>query len=111
LERGRREFLRCAICHAAAPNVHKSGPSLAAVYGRKAGTLESFTRYSDALKEADVVWTDEYLDAWLQDPKAFIPGNSMKMRGIKDAQVRRAIIAYLKALAVGSAAAAKSPAE
>lgn len=102
--RGKREFLRCAICHAAEANVHKAGPSLAAIYGRAAGTVESFTAYSEALSRAGIVWTEETLDAWLKDPGGFIPGNSMKASGIKDAGVRRDLIAYLKELAGQNAA-------
>lgn len=103
--RGKREFLRCAICHSAEANVHKAGPSLATIYGRKAGTVESFTAYSEPLSGAGIVWTEETLDAWLEDPAGFIPGNSMKASGIKDAAVRRDLIAYLKEL-VGQNAAA-----
>lgn len=97
--RGKREFLRCAICHSAEANVHKAGPGLATIYGRAAGTVESFTDYSDALRQAEIVWTEETLDDWLRNPAVLIPGNSMKAPGIKDAGVRRDIIAYLKQLA------------
>lgn len=106
--RGKKEFLRCAICHTAAPNVHKAGPSLATIYGRAAGTVESFTNYSEALRDADIKWTEDALDAWLQDPRKMIPGNTMKMSGIDDEGVRRDIIAYLKALAARNAAASTS---
>ncbi len=58
-KRGKREFLRCATCHAAEPNVHKEGPSLATVHGRAAASVEGFWRYSEALRRADVVWTDD----------------------------------------------------
>ena len=102
--RGKREFLRCAICRSAEANVHKVGPSLATIYGRTAGTVESFTAYSEALSGAGIVWTKETLDAWLEDPAGFIPGNSMKASAIKDAGVRRDLIAYLKLLAGQSAA-------
>ena len=96
--RGKREFLRCAICHSAEAHVHKEGPGLATIYGRAAGTVESYTRYSEALRQAEIVWTEQTLDAWLEDPEALIPGNGMKISGIEDAGVRRDIIAYLKDL-------------
>ncbi|HEY9567844.1 MAG TPA: c-type cytochrome [Thalassobaculum sp.] len=97
--RGKREYLRCATCHAAAPAEHRNGPSLATVYGRAAGTVEGFGRYSDALKRAGVVWTEEALDAWLRDPKALIPGSSVVMPSIADARARLDLIAYLRELA------------
>src|SRR3546814_2277174 len=74
--RGKREFLRCAICHSAEANVHKAGPSLATIYGRTAGTVESFTAYSEALSRAGIVWTEGTLDALLKDPAGYIPGRS-----------------------------------
>lgn len=104
--RGKREFLRCVICHSAEADVHKDGPGLGTIYGRAAGTVESFTRYSNALRRSGIVWTEETLDAWLEDPAALIPGNSMKIGGIEDAGVRRDIIAYLKELAGQKDAAA-----
>src|SRR3546814_3484612 len=70
--RGKREFLRCAISHSADANVHKAGPSLATIYGRAAGTVESFTDYSEALRRAGIVWIEATLDAWLEDPAAFV---------------------------------------
>src|SRR3546814_475589 len=106
--RGKREFLRCAISHSADANVHKAGPSLATIYGRAAGTVESFTDYSEALRRAGIVWIEETLDAWLEDPAAFVPGNSMKSSGIRDAGVRRDIIAYLEELAGQHDAAAST---
>lgn len=106
--RGKREFLRCATCHAAEPAEHRNGPSLANVYGRAAGTVEGFGRYSDALKRAGVVWTEEALDAWLRNPKALVPGNTMIMAGIADARVRRDLIAYLRELAARNRATGDS---
>lgn len=106
---GKREFLRCATCHAAEPAVHKNGPSLATVYGRAAASVEGFGRYSDALRRADVVWTDETLDAWLRDPRAVAPGNTMVIPGIAAARVRLDLIAYLKDLATRNRAAAGTP--
>jgi cytochrome c len=73
-----------------------TGPSLSGIWGRKAGGLTSFSRYSSALKSADVVWSEETLDSWIADPKAFIPGNHMGFTGLPDEQIRADIIAFLK---------------
>jgi cytochrome c len=97
--RGKKDFLKCAICHSANPKVNKTGPSLAGVWGRKAGTAEGFGRYSDALRNAGVVWNDQTLDAWLQEPRKLIPGTTMTIAPLRDATERRNIIAYLKRLA------------
>ncbi|MPY76155.1 MAG: c-type cytochrome [Alphaproteobacteria bacterium] len=94
---GAQGFRACAACHTLESGRHLTGPSLAHLWGRKAGTMESFSRYSPALKSADIVWNDETLDAWLADPKAFVPGNFMTFRGVKDARARADLIAFLKA--------------
>lgn len=98
-DRGKREFLRCAACHSAEPNVHKTGPSLAEIWGQKAGTVNGFVRYSEALKQSQVVWDRDTLDAWLRDPQGLIPGNRMTMRGIENARTRQDVVAYLEILA------------
>ena len=80
-----------------------TGPSLARVWGRKAGTAEGFQRYSAALKSSSVTWNEEALAKWLTDPAAFIPGNAMSFPGIRDSRVRQDIIAYLKTVSEGKA--------
>ena len=92
----RRCFGACAACHTLEPGEHRTGPSLAGVFGRKAGTAEGFHRYSDALKSADLVWREDTLDGFLADPRAFLPGNRMTFSGIADAQARADVIAYLQ---------------
>jgi cytochrome c len=99
-ERGAQVFRSCAACHSLKPGEHRTGPSLAGVLGRHAGTAEGFTRYSSALEQADVTWTEETLDRWLAEPQAVVPGNSMTFPGIRDQEARADLIAYLK-IAVG----------
>jgi cytochrome c len=101
--RGLRAFQRCAACHSVEPGQHFTGPSLASAWGRKAGTAAGFDRYSQALQRADVVWNAETLDRWLADPEAFIPGNEMSFPGIANGGLRSDVIAYLKAVADGTA--------
>ena len=43
--RGGALYRNCVACHAPDPEAHLSGPSLAGVFGRKAGTAEEFRRY------------------------------------------------------------------
>ena len=65
-----------------------TGPSLANLWGRKAGGLSSFERYSDALKSSGIIWDDRALDGWLTDPERMVPDNEMPFQGIKDARSR-----------------------
>jgi cytochrome c len=80
-----------------------TGPSLAHVWERKAGTAPGFSRYSEAMKHADVVWNEAALDRWLTNPDAFIPGTTMTFPGIRDSQPRQDVIAYLRAVPEGKA--------
>ncbi len=48
--------------------------------------------------DAGLVWTEENLDSYLTNPKAFIPGNRMAFAGIKVDEERWALIEYLKTL-------------
>jgi cytochrome c len=73
-----------------------TGPSLANLWGRKAGALPSFDRYSDALKSSGIIWDDRALDGWLTDPQRMVPDNDMPFEGIKDARVRADLLAFLK---------------
>ncbi len=95
-QRGAKLFPQCAVCHTLEPGRNLTGPSLANLFGRKAGTVSSFLRYSDALKRSGVVWDEKTLDAWLKEPEKFIPGNDMTFPGIRDDKARRELIAYLK---------------
>jgi cytochrome c len=98
-ERGAQLFRSCLACHSLSWGEHRTGPSLAGMLGRRAGMAEGFARYSPALQEADVIWTEDTLDAWLADPEGVIPGNRMTFPGIDDAQARADLIAYLEAAA------------
>ena len=94
--RGQRVFGACAACHSLELDKNMTGPSLANLWNRKAGSVSSFTRYSSALKSADVVWNDKTLDEWLKDPQHVVPGNEMTFAGIKDVQPRSDLLAFLK---------------
>ena len=73
-----------------------TGPSLAGLWNRKAGSLASFSRYSSALKSANIVWNDKTLDDWITDPQHLVPHNEMTFTGIKDSRQRADLLAYLK---------------
>jgi cytochrome c len=104
--RGGEAYRNCAACHSLLPDVHLSGPSLAGVFGRKAGTAPGFLRYSPGLRSADLTWDENTLNAWLADPMAMIPGTYMIFRGISDDQERADLVAFLRlATAPGGAQA------
>jgi len=86
---------RCAVCHSTDAGKHKNGPSLAGIFGRKAGSSD-FTKYK-GLKGSDVVWDAANLDKFLANPKKFVGAKTMVYKLKKEDQ-RVAIIAYLKTL-------------
>jgi cytochrome c len=94
--RGERMYRACAPCHSLEPNRNMTGPSLAEVWNRTAGSLASFPRYSPALKSSGIVWTDDTLDEWIKDPQHLIPGNTMTFAGVKDGRQRTDLLAFLK---------------
>jgi cytochrome c len=93
---GQRVFGACAACHSLRPDQNMTGPSLAGLWNRKAGTLASFSRYSPAMKSANIEWNDKTLDEWIADPQHVIPGNQMTFAGIKDARQRADLLAFIK---------------
>jgi cytochrome c len=94
--RGERMYRACIACHSLEPNRNMTGPSLAEIWNRKAGSLVSFPRYSPSLKSAGIIWNDDTLDEWIKHPQHFIPGNTMTFPGMKDARQRADLLAFLK---------------
>ena len=91
---GARLFNQCKACHVLDAGVNRVGPSLADLNGRTAGTVDGF-RYSPALANSGIVWTEETLKAYLADPRGYIPGNRMAFRGIAKEEDRDELADYL----------------
>jgi cytochrome c len=88
---------QCATCHTNnLSDPVRQGPSLFKIVGKPAGKADGF-RYSAGFANADFVWDDSKLDAYLANPQAMVPGSIMAYRQPK-AETRTAIIAYLKEL-------------
>lgn len=102
VKQGAQAYRVCAACHSLQPGVHLSGPSLADRWGKEAGTISGYGRYTEALKKSGIIWEENSLNAWLADPQAMIPGTTMTFRGVEQAETRTNLIAFLrKALAPG----------
>jgi cytochrome c len=116
---GEAIFKRCQACHSGekgGPN--KIGPNLWGVVNRPVASHEGFA-YSAGMKEfsqgSSVVWDYEHLSGFLTAPKAYVKGTAMGFAGLKKAEERANLIAYLRTLADTPAplpeAAAPAPAD
>lgn len=91
------EFAQCTICHKVEPGANALGPSLAGVFGAKAGHVGDFA-YSAAMRSSGLVWDEATLDRYLEAPARTVPGTKMAYAGLKDPARRQAVIDYLKTL-------------
>ena len=94
---GEKVFAKCKACHVIDAPTNRVGPSLHGIIGRTAGTVEGF-KYSEAMIQHGkdgLVWNNENLDKYLADPKGFVPKNKMAYPGLKNADDRANVIAYI----------------
>lgn len=96
IKAGEKVFKKCKACHVVDKEKNKTGPHLVNIMGRSAGSLESYKKYSKAMKESGIVWDEETLDGYLEKPKKYIKGTKMAFAGLKKEKDRENVIAYLK---------------
>ena len=94
---GKALFRACAVCHTLTPDGgRRAGPTLWRLFGRKAGSVESY-HYSPSLKESGIVWTEDTVSRLFEvGPETLTPGSKMPLQRISDAQMRADLIAYLR---------------
>ena len=95
--KGEKVFRKCKACHTIEANgKHRVGPNLHAIVGAKAAAKEGY-KYSKAMKESGLTWDEATLDKYLEKPKDVVPKTKMAFAGVKKADERADLIAYLKA--------------
>ncbi|MBX9633427.1 MAG: c-type cytochrome [Magnetospirillum sp.] len=90
-------FNQCKACHKVEAGKHGVGPSLAGVFGAKAGHAEGY-KYSENHVKSGLTWDEANLAKYLADPKGTVPGNKMAFAGLKKPEDVAAVVAYLKTL-------------
>ena len=93
---GAKVYIRCKTCHLLEDGQNRMGPHLYNVVDRAAGSVEGFN-YSPANAGSDLTWTADILFEYLEAPQVYLKGTRMAFPGIKDAQERANLIAYLEA--------------
>ncbi len=96
---GERLFDDCKGCHQVGRGAeNRVGPHLNMLFGRKAASLEGF-RYSKSLTRAasnGLEWHADTLSAYIENPRTFASGTRMSYNGMKDAEDRADLIAFLR---------------
>jgi cytochrome c len=94
---GEKVFGKCKACHGVDPGgAHKVGPNLHDIVGAPIASKDGFA-YSGALADKGGEWTYEELSAFLENPKEYAAGTKMTFAGLKKAEDRAEVIAYLRA--------------
>ncbi|MEM8827685.1 MAG: c-type cytochrome [Pseudomonadota bacterium] len=98
-ENGAKIFRKCKSCHDVGAGAEdRTGPHLNGVFGRRAAAHDGFD-YSKSMKRAGddgLFWTVETLDAYIENPRALVSKTRMAFRGVKDAEDRADLLAYLR---------------
>lgn len=98
IAKGEKLSKACASCHSFQKGEPiKVGPNLWDTVGHKKGGHAGFA-YSEGMTAKGGTWTYADLNKFLFKPKAFVPGTKMSYIGLKKAEERAAVIAWLRTL-------------
>ncbi len=95
-DHGAEVFRACVACHTLSEKDGvRAGPTLAGLFGRKIASLPDY-RFSDALKDMNIVWTPETVAKLFEvGPNAYTPGTKMPEQRIGSAEDRKALTDFL----------------
>ncbi len=95
---GEKVAKKCAACHTFAEGgQNRIGPNQWDIVNRALGTTEGFA-YSEALLAKGGAWDYESLNAFIYNPKKYIPNTKMNFAGIKNDKDRADLILWIRSL-------------
>ncbi|MEH6754913.1 MAG: cytochrome c family protein [Alphaproteobacteria bacterium] len=96
---GEKVFKRCVACHTVDEGGrNKVGPNLWNIFGSTAGQRDIGYKYSDAMKASGIVWTEDTMSDYLENPRKAVPKTRMAFPGLKKEEQREAVIEYLESV-------------
>ena len=99
VEEGESVFRKCKACHQVGEGAsNRVGPQLNGIVGHPMGAVDGF-RYSKTLEsmgEEGMVWSEENLAAFLEDPRGYVKGTKMSFNCLRKDEDIDAVIEYLK---------------
>lgn len=99
-EKGAAVFKKnCSACHQVGEGArNRVGPQLNRIFGRTAGTEEGVSYSTNMIRMGNdgLIWTEETLDPYIENPRALVSKTRMSFRGLDDAQERADLLAYLR---------------
>lgn len=94
---GEKAARKCVSCHTFDDGgANRIGPNLYGVVGRAKAAVSGFG-YSTAMTEHGGRWGFEELYAYLKKPSEYLPGTAMNFAGVRRANQRADLIAYMNA--------------
>lgn len=95
LSAGQASYAKCMGCHS--PEYNRTGPLHCGLLGRQSASVKGYD-YSQAMRNAGIVWNIDTLNRFLQAPLEIVPGTSMGFAGIPNNEERLNLIAWLATL-------------
>jgi len=100
-ENGMKVAAKCKACHTFEQGgANRTGPNLWGIVGAPVTHKDDFSYSSAMVAEKAKIghWDKEHLNAYLENPKEYVPGTKMQFNGIKKPADRADLVAWLETL-------------